>query len=628
MDILTEDMKKELRKKFNELDTKEEKFQEQVQAIVEELIEVNKKKIGDIVVKKTVDEALEEEKEGFKEIKQLMSEGVLEDLQDNELRNSLEQQAKDGIVDEISEKVSLEKAGFLKEPQKPISVEDIIEEVLNQLEEIVEEKKKELDNEIAEKEEVIKKVEKREKLKVSKAKMNNLHQKTKTYKGTEGKNLNENVEKAIVDLDQQIKALVAETTVDNKELQSEDLEKEREELIEQKNKLDDMLKSIKEKYMKDKSKNSDKTKENNNFQEDDKKRKEDKSKDDKEDDTKEDNSKEEKKDKTKGSKKEEVKNNQSSEDKDNNGRDESKESQTPDSESEEDKKDEEKEDDNRRTKAIETKISMVVNKISPDIEPEELIEKSEKIREIYKTCIEKGYTKEEMDKALKYVPLKANMPTNKKDLYSEEPFTAADLVEIGKIGEIRRKYLEITDKPTITEEDKKIIEACQKKFDDLSERVFIICDGEELMPLQTSNEYIEQLRNLKNSAKRKTLKIESLFRKIMQRPSKSERALYEVQRLRGLLEKIISDKKRNTIYEKYNVVIKNLKNNPTIKDDVIPEELEIKQEEIETEQPKNKKDSKSSIRIKVPKDLIDRSDSTKKQDDKEGKKSEEDIELD
>ena len=148
------------------------------------------------------------------------------------------------------------------------------------------------------------------------------------------------------------------------------------------------------------------------------------------------------------------------------------------------------------------------------------------------------------------------------------------------------------------------------------------------MPLQTSNEYIEQLRNLKNSAKRKTLKIESLFRKIMKRPSKSERALYEVQRLRGLLEKIISDKKRNTIYEKYNVVIKNLKNNPTIKDDVIPEELEIKQEELETEQPKNKKDSKSSIRIKVPKDLIDRSDSTKKQDDKEGKKSEEDIELD
>ena len=133
---------------------------------------------------------------------------------------------------------------------------------------------------------------------------------------------------------------------------------------------------------------------------------------------------------------------------------------------------------------------------------------------------------------------------------------------------------------------------------------------------------IKTLRNLKNSAKRKTLKIESLFRKIMQRPSKSERALYEVQRLRGLLEKIISDKKRNTIYEKYNVVIKNLKNNPTIKDDVIPEELEIKQEELETEQPKNKKDSKSSIRIKVPKDLINRSDSTKKQDDKEGKKSE------
>lgn len=612
MDILTDDMKKDLKEKFNGLDTKDEKFQEQVQTIVEELIEVNKKKIGDFVAQKTVDEALEEEKEGFKELQQLKGEGVLEEIQDNVLKNDLKQQAKDGIADEILEKVSLEKAGFLKEPQKSISVDDIIEEVLNQLEEIIEEKKKKIDDEIAKKEEVIKKVEKREKLRVAKNKMSNLHQKTKTYKGTEGKRLNENVEKAVIDLDKQINALVAETTVDNKELQSEELKREKEELIEQKNKLSDMLKSIKEKYMKDKVKDNTNSKGKDNFQEGNKEEKEDKPKDDKS--KKEDKEKDSKKEDE--NKKNETNNEQSLENKDDK---KSKETKTSDSEA----KKEEQEDDDRRTKAIENRISMIVNKIRPDIEPEELVEKSEKIREYYKSCIEKGYTKEEMDKALKYVPLKIQVLDDKENLYEEKSFTAADLVEIGKINQIRRKYLEITDKPTITQEDEKIIKECQKKFDDLSDKVYTICDGGEVSPLLTSEEYIEELRVLKIDAKKKTRWIERKIRKLFGKPSKSQMAVYETQELRRLLEKIVSGEKAKTIYAKYNEVIESLENNKTIESDTIPQRLEIEKENEESKKSTNaKKDNVvEKCKINPPKELMNRSDSSKEQkvvqDDKE-----------
>ena len=646
MDILTEDMKKELRKKFNGLDTKDEKFQEQAQAIVEELIEVNKKKIGDFVAQKTVDEALEEEKEGFRELRQLMSEGVLEDIQDNDLKNSLKQQAKDGIVDEILEKVSLEKAGFLKEPQKPISVEDIIEEVLNQLEEIVEEKKKELDDEIAKKDEAIKKVEEREKLRVSKTKMNNLHQKTKTYKGTEGKKLNENVENAITDLDKQINALVAETTVDDKELQSEDLKKEKEDLIEQKNKLEEMLKSIKEKYMKDRAKDSDKSKEKDNSQEGDKteqdanKLKEDKSKDESKDDREENHDKSEEEDKSKDSKKhdevekEEVINNQSSENKEDNSRNESKEPKTDDSELE---KDEEKEDDNRRTKAIENRISMIVNRINPDIEPEELVENGEKIREYYKTCIEAGYTKEEMDKALKNVPLKESIPTNKKDLYDEEPFTAADLVEIGKINQIRRKYLEVTSKPNITEEDEQIIDSCEEKFDDLADRIFEICNGKETIPLETEKEIIDTLRQLKVDAEKEPKRIlpkinlpkfvvrlvpKSKKPKKIKKSKKAIGAAYMTQKYREILEKIIDGDKENPVFKKYNEIIETLEKNKTISEDMIPEELGSSATEKTI----------AKFRVKAPVNLTDRRDISKdpkvEQDEKEDKETEEGIGLD
>ena len=252
MESIIDDIKKVLGEKFNELDTRDENFQEKAQAIVDEIIEVNKEKIGNFVPHKTRDEELAREMEIFKKLSQLNIEGDLDYIPDEEVRDNLKQQAKDGIVDEEAEKISLEKAGFLKEPQKILSVEDIIEEVLNKLEEIVETKKKEIDEEIAKKEEIIKKIDNRERLRSTRAKIGDLQQESRTFKGIEGKKLNENIEKAIVSLDKEIDALVIETTVDGKELQSEDLKKEKEELIEQKNKLDDMLKVIKEKYVKDK----------------------------------------------------------------------------------------------------------------------------------------------------------------------------------------------------------------------------------------------------------------------------------------------------------------------------------------------------------------------------------------
>ena len=259
MDILTEDVKKELKDKFKALDINDEHFQEKAQAIIDEAILGNKDKIGETVVQKTVDEALEEEKEGFEELEQLMHDGVLADIEDQDLRDALEEQADLKIIDEIAEKTSLEAAGFLKEPNKETSLEDIVEEILKQLEEVIEEKKQEVEKKIQKNEDMLGKVQKREQLRASKVKVGNLHQKTKNYKGAEGKKLNQNVEAAITDLDKQINALVVETTVDGHELQRDALKQERQKLTKEKKKLEDMSKFLKEKYTKDHAKEASKT---------------------------------------------------------------------------------------------------------------------------------------------------------------------------------------------------------------------------------------------------------------------------------------------------------------------------------------------------------------------------------
>ena len=258
MDILTEDMKKELKEKFRALDINDEHFQEKAQTIIDEAILGNKDKIGETVVQKTVDEALEEEKEGFDELEQLMNDGILEDIEDQDLKDALEEQADLKIIDEVAEKASLEAAGFLKEPSKETTIEDIVEEILKQLEEVIEEKKNEIEDKIQKNDDMLGKVQKREQLRASKVRVGNLHQKTKNYKGTEGKKLNQNIEAIIGDFDKQIEALTLATTVNGKEKQVQELEQEKQQLVAEKKKLEDMLETVKEKYTKEQYKQTSK----------------------------------------------------------------------------------------------------------------------------------------------------------------------------------------------------------------------------------------------------------------------------------------------------------------------------------------------------------------------------------
>ena len=581
MESIIDDIKKVLGEKFNGLDTKEENFQEKAQAIVDEIIEVNKEKIGNFVPHKTRDEELAREMEIFKKLSQLNIEGDLDYIPDEEARDNLKQQAKDGIVDEEAEKISLEKAGFLKEPQKILSVEDIIEEVLNKLEEIVETKKKEIDEEIAKKEEKIKKIDNRERLRSTRAKIGDLHQESRTFKGTEGKKLNENIEKAIVSLDKEIDALVIETTVDGKELQSEDLKNEREELIEEKNKLDDMLKAIKEKYVKDKEEKEAESKEymfNEN-------------------EPSEDNLDKVKTDKgTVREEKADMENNMD----ENGGRKFNKFS-------------------------MQTRIGLITNKVITGMEPNELVKQSERMREFYVECIkELGYTKDEMKEILNSTTLNYVTPiVSKSSNEDKRRFTAGDLMEIGKINEIRKEYIKITSKTKITEEDKNVIKNCEEKFKDISGKIFQICN-KEILPLQTLEEYDKELGDLRLEAQKgiKREKKRERAKRAIKRETKAEIACEKARMLREVLKEIINVDKSNLIYEKFNKIIYCLRRNPLVKPEMIPEELENKS---------NKKESLHHFEIKFePK--VEKEENTQKLAQKlkentvvgDGKKTEED----
>ncbi len=581
MESIIDDIKKVLGEKFNGLDTKEENFQEKAQAIVDEIIEVNKEKIGNFVPHKTRDEELAREMEIFKKLSQLNIEGDLDYIPDEEARDNLKQQAKDGIVDEEAEKISLEKAGFLKEPQKILSVEDIIEEVLNKLEEIVETKKKEIDEEIAKKEKIIKKVDNRERLRSTRAKIGDLHQESRTFKGTEGKKLNENIEKAIVSLDKEIDALVIETTVDGKELQSEDLKNEREELIEEKNKLDDMLKAIKEKYVKDKEEKEAESKEymfNEN-------------------EPSEDNLDKVKTDKgTVREEKADMENNMD----ENGGRKFNKSS-------------------------MQTRIGLITNKVITGMEPNELVKQSERMREFYIECIkELGYTKDEMKEILNSTTLNYVTPiVSKSSNEDKRRFTAGDLMEIGKINEIRKEYIKITSKTKITEEDKNVIKNCEEKFKDISGKIFQICN-KEILPLQTLEEYDKELGDLRLEAQKgiKREKKRERAKRAIKRETKAEIACEKARMLREVLKEIINVDKSNLIYEKFNKIIYCLRRNPLVKPEMIPEELENKS---------NKKESLHHFEIKFePK--VEKEENTQKLAQKlkentvvgDGKKTEED----
>lgn len=254
MSILEENKINELKTKFAELDFKDPDFNKKVENIINETLKGNVDKLGTLAESKTIDEALEEEKEGFDELEKLKDEGVLAELEDKDLEEALNKQAIDGIIDETAERESLEREGFISEEMKKTTIDDLLEEILKQLEETIEEKKKAIDKKIEENEAMRQKVVAREKLRASRTKVSNLHQKTKNYKGTEGKRLNQNVEAAIADFDKQLAQLITETTRDGVEMTDAILDKENEKFEEEKKGLEDMLKGLRESYKKENAK--------------------------------------------------------------------------------------------------------------------------------------------------------------------------------------------------------------------------------------------------------------------------------------------------------------------------------------------------------------------------------------
>lgn len=258
MDILTEEMKDSLKAKFQSLDIQDEHFQEKIEEIINEALSINKIQVTEHVMKKSVDNALDEEKEGFAEFKDLMNEGILEDIEDITLKDSSKQRAIDGILNEEEEKNSLEKVISIELDEKETLIQRIIEEILKQLEDVIEEKKQEIQKKIEKNEDMLGKVQRRDKLRASRIKVNQLHQKTKNYKGTEGKKLNQNIEAIIGDFDKQIEALTLATTVNGKEKQVQELEQEKQQLVAEKKKLEDMLETVKEKYTKEQYKQTSK----------------------------------------------------------------------------------------------------------------------------------------------------------------------------------------------------------------------------------------------------------------------------------------------------------------------------------------------------------------------------------
>lgn len=463
MDILTEDMKKELKEKFKALDINDKHFQEKAQAIIDEAIIGNKDKIGETVVQQTVDEALEEEKGYFDEFEKLMDEGEIENIDDQDLKDELEEQATHKILDEAKEKLSMEKRGLLKEPNKATTVEDVVEEVLKQLEEVIEEKKQEIEEKIQKNEDMLGKVEKRERLRASKVKFGNLHQKTQNCKGDEGIRLHKNLGAAIANLDKQIDALVTETTVDGKELQSDALEAERKQLKEEKKKLEDMSKFLKEKYTKDHSKEASKV-------------------------------------------------------------------------------------------IIKDEITQIMGEIQYGMNPNNLVEKAEAIREIYEKNVGK-YTGDELLDIFKGMPLHFEQD---KDL----KLTAASLVDIGKTNAIRRLYIRTTnlDEKDRTDKDKQNIKKCEESFEKDAMAVERICAGRKLSPLKTEDEYIEELEALEADIQGRGLL----------KGVKTKDVAAKSRTLRRVLKEILTETTPNRIEKAFNKLRTKLKNNK-VKEKDLPE---------------------------------------------------------
>ena len=468
MDILTEDMKKELKEKFNALDINDEHFQEKAQEIIDEAIVNNKDKIGKKVVQRTIDEELAREKEKmFDKLEIVMGKGSIEEIDDLALKDELEELAYYKIIDEASEKASLEAEGFLKEPNKETTVEDIVEEILKQLEEVIEEKKQEVEKKIKKNEDMLGKVEKRERLRSAKVDFTDLHKETKTAKGKEGKRLNRCVEAAIINLDRQIDSLVAETTIDGNELQSEALKEERQKLTEEKQKLEDMSKFLKEKYTKDHAKEGSKA-------------------------------------------------------------------------------------------ILKSEIKQIMGEVEYGMDPNDLIKKGEKLKKLYtKYKEEYHFTEEELTLIFKESPLEI-------DEKLENSENAYSLMGFGEMNDIRRIYMNLSNKTNPTDKDKEVIKNCKVAFSKRQDRVEDICDGWEVLPLQTEQEYVEELEGMQEDAEANG---------IFKGKRRAREVASKMESLRFVLKELISVMKTGDIQKAYAKVRRTLENNPRVEAEDLPGEL-------------------------------------------------------
>lgn len=447
------------------MDFKDPNFTQKVEEIINETLKENVDKIGTLAKTKTIDEALEEEKEGFDELKKLQEEGVLAELEDKDLENVLNTQAQNGIEDEDAEKESLEKEGFITEALKKSTPEDIVEEILKLLEEAVAEKKKIIDKKIEENEAMRKKVAAREKLRASRTRVNNLHEKTQNYRGTEGKKLNQNVEAAIADFDKQLEQLKIETTRDGVEMTDAILDEENKKFEEEKKSLEDMLQGLKDSY---------------------------------------------------------------------------------------------KKEDGKKVKlvVIEKQLEDVASEITSDMTPEEFYGKVNALREIY------NKNKKDYSEEIKKMMLEKTVKV--KDDYTKEvhEFRLGTIVDVSLMDGVRETYMKCTSKKEQTEEDKKLIEKSQKRFENNRDVLEAICgDNIEVLPLMTESEYIENFEELELDADKEG---------ILGRGRKANKIVKEMQKIYDTLKPFIANVNSEGIASAYKKVIDKLRNNPTVDENKLP----------------------------------------------------------
>ena len=208
----------------------EEGFENAIEKIANSLYEENEELIGSKSEKKSVEELLAEEKEGFNDLKDIQAEGMLALLQDTDLRSKLAHLA-EGIKDEEKEKKSIEEAGI---EQTGITVNDITIQILDF---ICNELKARYDliaqEYMYKKNNLLNDVRKREKLVSARSRFINLQAQSESYRGSKGKELNQCLGEAVQDIDEQIDFLINETVDEKGNLLEED-------------QVDDYLKNLEE----------------------------------------------------------------------------------------------------------------------------------------------------------------------------------------------------------------------------------------------------------------------------------------------------------------------------------------------------------------------------------------------